>query len=236
MVHYLDDKNINTFREAIKKNNYEVYDIYMNIPEFLFLGRSNVGKSSLINALLSKKATVENKTPGKTQKIEFFLLKDVKNVPKVFVLDAPGFGYIEGPVILKRKFKYLIYTYLNYAVRLKRIYYLINGEHGLKQTDKKELKFLNNFDKDIQLVFTKIDKLNKENMIKNIAEASSFTKSLKNVRPEIFLTSARTKYGIDNLRTNLYLTIQKPSSIKNLLEGGEPNENNLIDSDTPKLN
>jgi GTP-binding protein len=227
-VHYLDDRNINDFKKGIKENNYEFYDVYKNIPEFLFLGRSNVGKSSLINSLFHQKVAKDNKTPGKTQKIEFFLFGLPKKFPhnkglsskftkiqkesdfihEAMILDAPGFGFVDGPVELRRKFKYLIYTYLNYAVRLKQIIYLLNGEYGMNQLDKQELEFLNKFNKEIQLVFTKVDKKNDTKVIQFLTEASQFSRGLQNVRTEILLTSSRTKFGINNLQAHLFFDIK----------------------------
>lgn len=189
-------------------NNYEFYDLYTDIPEVLFLGRSNVGKSSLLNALFSKKLAMENKKQGRTQRLEFFLIEGKKEVMSILI-DAPGFGYVQGPVLLRRKFKYLIYTYLNYAVRLNQIIYLINGEYGMQNIDKEEIQFLNNFNKDIQLVFTKVDKINSSQIIKYITEASHYTRDMKNVRTEILLTSTKTKMGVANLRTHIMLDLIK---------------------------
>jgi GTP-binding protein len=208
LVHYLDDRNINNFKKGIQSNDYEFYDKYKTVPEVLFLGRSNVGKSSLINAILHREMAAASKRQGKTQRLEFFLIEQ-KNQQRVFLLDAPGFGYVDGPVILKRKFKYLIYTYLNYAVRLNQIVYLINGHYGMDDVDMEELKFLNNFGKHIQIVFTKVDKFNNSEIIKFITEASQFTKDLTNVRQEILLTSTKIKYGIENLRTHIMLDLLK---------------------------
>lgn len=231
LVHYLDDHNINDYRDGIKENKYEFYDIYKNLPEILFLGRSNVGKSSLINTLFKKEITSSNKKPGKTQKLEFYAFgkeEENKSIPRDhsgrkfiyshtkiieklnpvgILIDAPGFGWVEGPVVLKRKFKYLIYTYLNYAVRLQQIVYLLNGEYGMTSMDKEHITFLNNFNKDIQLVFTKVDKLSDNSLIKYVTEASNFTRNLKNVRTEILMTSSKTKYGMSNLRTHLFMDL-----------------------------
>jgi GTP-binding protein len=189
-------------------NNYEFYDKYKDIPEVLFLGNSNVGKSSLLNSILRKEVAFASRRQGKTQRLEFFLVEQNKD-SKFFFIDAPGFGYVDGPVILKRKFKYLIYTYLNYAVRLNQIVYLVNGQVGLDASDKAEISFLNNFGKHIQLVFTKVDKLNNSEIIQYLTEAYQFCKSLSNVRQEILLTSSNTKFGIENLRTHLMLDLLK---------------------------
>lgn len=126
----------------------------------------------------------------------------------MFIIDAPGFGYVDGPVVLRKKFKYLIYTYLNYAVRLKTIIYLVNGEYGLLTADKKELFFLNQFNKEIQIVFTKVDKMNSKEIIKFITETSLYTQDLRNVRQEILLSSSHNKFGIDNLRSHIYLDLK----------------------------
>jgi GTP-binding protein len=162
-----------------------------------------VGKSSLINNLLKTKITKDSKSPGKTQRLEFFSIND-----ELFLIDAPGFGFVDGPIVLRRKFKYLIYTYINYAVRLNHIIYLINGEHGLQKVDIEEIKFLNNFNKHIQLVFTKVDSFSDKNIIKHVTHASNFSKDLANVRQEILLTSSKTGYGLENLRTHIYLDIK----------------------------
>jgi len=181
------------------------------VPEIIFLGRSNVGKSSLINSLFQGEHAKSNKKQGKTQRLEFFLLKKNQKENKLFIIDAPGFGYVDGPILLKKKFKYLIYSYLNYAIRLKVIVYLVNGEYGINENDKKEIAFLNNFNKEIQLVFTKVDKMNSKEIIKFITEASLFSQDLVNVRQEILLTSSRNFFGIENLRSHLYLDIEDPT-------------------------
>ena len=154
------------------------------------MGRSNVGKSSLINKLFEKNFTKVSKSPGKTQNLEFFLINYNKR-DTGFILDSPGFGYVDGPVYLRKKFKYLIYTYINYGVRLNLILYLINGEYGMKKVDMEELTFLNKFNKEIQVVLTKVDNLNQGDTIKYVTQISNFTKPLINVRQEIFLTSSR---------------------------------------------
>ena len=108
----------------------------------------------------------------------------------------------------------MIYTYLNYAVRCKLIVYLINGEYGMNKIDKEELIFLNNFNKEIQIVFTKVDKMNSREIVKYITEVSLFSKDLKNVRQEILLTSAENEFGLENLRSHIYVDLKDFSEIK----------------------
>jgi GTP-binding protein len=162
---------------------------FINI-KILVLGRSNVGKSSLINKLFLKDISFSSKKPGKTQNLEFFLV-NYNRRDTGFIIDSPGFGYVNGPVILRKKFKYLIYSYINFGVRLNMILYLINGEYGIKNVDMEELEFLNKFNKKIQIVLTKVDTLNNIETVQYATQVSNFTKPLINVRREIFLTSSK---------------------------------------------
>lgn len=172
------------------------------------MGRSNVGKSSLINALTNSQVASSSKNQGKTQALEFFLLKEKKDEPKFFLVDSPGFGYVKGPIVLRKKFKYLLYSYLNYGVRINQIVYLVNGEHGLKTADLHELFIMNKFDKEIQIVFTKVDSMQNTQIIQNLKKTSNFTKNFKNIRNEIILTSSKKLFGIKDLQAHLALDIQ----------------------------
>lgn len=206
LVHILEDKTINIFRDGILHNNYNLYEKYINTPEFLFFGKSNVGKSSLINSLFNKNLTFASKTPGKTQKLEFFLMTKTinkkKGLPEIaFFIDAPGYGNIEGPNILKDKFKYLINTYLKYAVRLKMMFFLINGQTGMDKDDWLKLRHFNKFNHEITIVLTKIDTLSNEKLISNLKEISHMTREFENIRSEIIMVSSKTGFGIENFRS-----------------------------------
>lgn len=105
---------------------------------------------------------------------------------------------------MKRKFKYLVYTYLNFGIRCQAVYYLVNGKHGLKKIDEEHLTELNVFGKQIQLVFTKVDEFKDPELLTNLNKAYQFGKTLKNCRFEILMTSTEINFGIDDLRVHLF--------------------------------
>jgi GTP-binding protein EngB required for normal cell division len=153
LVHQITDHNINEYVESVKKEEFQLYESY-KIPEILFLGRSNCGKSSLLNSLTCSKIATPSKKQGKTQCANFYL-QSFKLKPTSFLVDCPGFGYVDGSVELRKKFRYLIYSYINFGIRINHVLYLINSKYNLQKNDLEELYKLNEFDVQIQLVFTK---------------------------------------------------------------------------------
>ena len=183
------------FSEGISFKNYNELKFY-GIPEICFTGRSNVGKSSLINAITNRKslASTSNK-PGHTRRIFFY------NIAKRFMLvDLPGYGYAKASKNKIEKMSELVFLYLTKRTYLKMVYILIDSRHGFKENDISFLEFLDTNKISFQIVFTKIDKINeseKEILIKGM----QFHKLIKNSHP--FYTSSKTKLGVKDIKKQI---------------------------------
>ena len=183
------------FSEGVGFKNYNELKFY-GIPEICFTGRSNVGKSSLINAITNRKslASTSNK-PGHTRKIFFY------NIAKKFMLvDLPGYGYAKASKNKIEKMSELVFLYLTKRTYLKIVYILIDSRHGFKESDISFLEFLDTNKISFQIVFTKIDKINeseKEVLIKGM----QFHKLIKNSHP--FYTSSKTKLGVKDIKKQI---------------------------------
>jgi GTP-binding protein len=127
------------------------------VPEIAFAGRSNVGKSSLINALVNRKDMARaSNTPGRTQELNFF---DVGE-PAIFrICDMPGYGYAKAPLKTVQKWRYLINDYLRGRQVLKRTFVLIDSRHGIKDVDREIMKMLDAAAVSYRIVLTKTDKI-----------------------------------------------------------------------------
>ncbi|HEY6919131.1 MAG TPA: ribosome biogenesis GTP-binding protein YihA/YsxC, partial [Tabrizicola sp.] len=125
--------------------------------EVCFAGRSNVGKSSLINALTGRKTLARaSNTPGRTQEINYFALGDQR-----YLVDLPGYGYAEAPVAIVAKWQALLKQYLSGRVTLRRAFVLIDARHGVKAVDEEILTLLDRSAVTFQAVLTKVDKINR---------------------------------------------------------------------------
>ena len=170
-----------------------------SVPEIAFAGRSNVGKSSLINAITnrSKLARASN-TPGRTQELNYF---DVGRPPVFRLVDMPGYGFAEAPKDMVKRWRFLINDFLRGRQVLKRALVLVDARHGLKDVDREVMTMLDAAAVSYHLVLTKGDKI----------KASDFATTLDKLRveaathpashPTIFATSAETGAGIPELRT-----------------------------------
>ena len=170
-----------------------------SVPEIAFAGRSNVGKSSLINAITnrSKLARASN-TPGRTQELNYF---DVGRPPVFRLVDMPGYGFAEAPKDMVKRWRFLINDFLRGRQVLKRALVLVDARHGLKDVDREVMTMLDQAAVSYHLVLTKGDKI----------KASEFAATLDKIRveaathpashPTIFATSAETGDGIPELRT-----------------------------------
>jgi GTP-binding protein len=170
-----------------------------NLPEVAFIGRSNVGKSSLINALTNRNSLARvSQTPGCTRQINFFNLGE-----KLYLVDMPGYGYAKRDKQEKAQWKDLIYYYLTGRQQLKRAYVLIDARHPLKKDDVTTMKYLDDYAISYQLVLTKADKTSKKELQENIEALKEAIKPHPACHPEVLVTSSDDKTGIDTLRIEI---------------------------------
>ena len=164
--------------------------------EVCFAGRSNVGKSSLINALTGRKNLARaSNTPGRTQEINFFTLGEER-----YLIDLPGYGYAEAPVAVVAKWQALLKQYLAGRQTLRRAFVLIDTRHGVKDVDEEILTLLDKSAVTFQVVMTKADKVNAATREANIAQVQAALKKHPAAYPEIVLTSSEKGEGIESLR------------------------------------
>ncbi|MDR5654774.1 ribosome biogenesis GTP-binding protein YihA/YsxC [Ruixingdingia sedimenti] len=164
--------------------------------EVCFAGRSNVGKSSLINALTGRKTLARaSNTPGRTQEINYFALGEDR-----YLVDLPGYGYAEAPVAVVAKWQALLKQYLAGRVTLRRAFVLIDMRHGIKAVDHEILKLLDRSAVTFQVVLTKADKVNKATREATIAQVQGALAAHPAAYPEIVVTSSEKGEGVETLR------------------------------------
>lgn len=164
--------------------------------EVCFAGRSNVGKSSLINALTGRKALARaSNTPGRTQEINYFTLGDSR-----YLVDLPGYGYAEAPVAVVAKWQALLKQYLAGRQTLRRAFVLIDARHGIKAVDEEILTLLDRSAVTFQTVLTKLDKINRVEREAVIAQVKGALAKHPAAYPEIVVTSSEKGEGIEILR------------------------------------
>lgn len=173
-----------------------------NLPEFAFIGRSNVGKSSLINALVNRKNFARtSKTPGRTQLLNFFSVAN-----KLMIADLPGYGYAKASKSIKENFPHLISEYLLNSNHLKRIFVLIDCRHGFKEIDLDFIEMLDEYGLSYQIILTKCDKIPKKQILQVsesvLAELKNHGAAIEDVIP----TSATKKYQIQQIQ-NLLMSL-----------------------------
>ena len=164
--------------------------------EICFAGRSNVGKSSLINALTGRKSLARtSNTPGRTQEINYF---DVGG--QLYLVDLPGYGFAEAPVAVVRKWHALLKDYLSGRATLRRAFVLIDMRHGIKKVDEEILDLLNKSAVTFQVVLTKADKISKAEQDRTLAQVRAALAKHPAAYPELLVTSSEKGEGIATLR------------------------------------
>ncbi len=171
-----------------------------DLPEFAFIGRSNVGKSSLLNALVNHKGLARvSVTPGRTQQVNFFRLANA-----IMLVDLPGYGFAKAPKNLVKAWERMSLGYLKNRTSLKRLFLLIDARHGFKPNDLDFMKQLDKFGILYQIILTKLDKTNKEQVQSIIAFAKEIIVKHASMFPDIILSSSKQKYGILELKNYIY--------------------------------
>lgn len=169
------------------------------VPEIAFAGRSNVGKSSLLNALTNRKSLARtSNTPGRTQELNFF---EVGQPTVIRLVDMPGYGFAEAPKDLVKRWRFLVNDYLRGRAVLKRALVLIDSRHGIKPVDVDVMKMLDDAAVNYQLVLTKGDKVKPTELAKTLEAVAEEARKHSAAHPHIFTTSSETGSGISELRT-----------------------------------
>ncbi|MFW8596262.1 ribosome biogenesis GTP-binding protein YihA/YsxC [Cribrihabitans neustonicus] len=164
--------------------------------EICFAGRSNVGKSSLINALTGTKAIARaSNTPGRTQEINYFT-----QGPDLYLVDLPGYGYANAPLAVVEKWQKLLKQYLSGRASLRRAFVLIDSRHGVKKVDEEIMKLLDGAAVTFQCVLTKSDKVKEKDRAKVLDQVRGALAKHPAAYPEVVLTSSEKGDGIATLR------------------------------------
>ena len=167
--------------------------------EICFAGRSNVGKSTLINALTGRKALARtSNTPGRTQEINFFTAADSH-----YLVDLPGYGYANAPLPVVEKWQRLLKKYLSGRRSLRRAFVLIDARHGVKSVDEEILSLLDSAAVTFQCVLTKADKIKTHEQEALLQQVRGALSKHPAAYPELILTSSEKGMGVETLRATI---------------------------------
>lgn len=173
------------------------------LPEVAFLGRSNVGKSSIINFITNIKSLSRiSKTPGRTRELLFFGIND-----QLIIADTPGYGYSKVSYYTANQWKKLIYDYICHRNNLKRIVLLIDSRRGIKDIDKSLMDDLEEIGCSYQIVYTKVDKITSQEKQNLVDEMKFYLNNYTAMYPEYIFTSSKNGTGLDQLRGAVYSVI-----------------------------
>ena len=173
-----------------------------DVPEVAFAGRSNVGKSSLINGLVNQNHLARaSNSPGRTREVNFFVLAE-----KLRLVDLPGYGFARVSKSVADKFQDLGRAYLRGRVNLKRVYLLIDARHGLKSVDTEALDALDVAAVSYQIVLTKADKIKQAELDATVEKTLKAIAKRPAAFPKVLATSSEKGYGLPELRAEIART------------------------------
>jgi GTP-binding protein len=187
-------------------------------PEVALAGRSNVGKSSLLNALVGRSGLARTSdTPGRTQELNFFDLSG-----RLVLVDMPGYGYARAPKATVEAWTELVFTYLRGRPGLALVCLLIDARHGPKESDRDTMRLLARAAVPFRVVLTKADLLRPAALEERVAELRRELARQPGALPEPLPTSARTRFGLERLRADLAVRAASPARSPAAVEPGEP--------------
>ena len=193
------NKNLKFLKEVFESRNLPEE----NLPEFIFWGRSNVGKSSLINSITRSKIAKTSKTPGRTRSLVFFEYEK-----KIRIVDFPGYGFSMIPKFKEFKIDKLIESYLTQRKVIKFVFLLIDARHGMMEIDKNILWQLEGIlGSKVIIIFTKVDKLKNQDEKKSLLQSNELIN--KNFYKRFFNTSIKNSNDIFLLRKFLFKSIEE---------------------------
>jgi GTP-binding protein len=166
--------------------------------EIAFIGRSNVGKSTLINKILGKKIALTSKTPGRTKQLNFFLLGD-----KLAIIDMPGYGYAKTSRSDINHWKRLSFGYFNNSSKLKKVFLLIDIRRGIKEKDLEIIDILNKIPVSFQIILTKSDQLKEDEIIKITDQIAKDSINHAAMNPNILISSSKYNSGIETIKNEI---------------------------------
>ena len=168
------------------------------VPEIAFAGRSNVGKSSLLNKLTNRSSLARtSNTPGRTQELNFF---EIGDPIRLRLVDMPGYGFAKAPKDVAKKWRFLVNDYLRGRQVLKRALVLIDSRHGVKEIDREIMKMLDDAAVSYRLILTKADKIKASELEAVQAATEAEARKRPAAHPEVIATSSEGGLGMDRLR------------------------------------